>query len=662
MKALLKWSGIALGVVLVLIVGAVVLVPRFVDVQQYKPQIEQLVSEKTGRSFAMGDDIHLSVFPWVGISLGDLVLGNATGYTAPQMVSVKQFEVRLKVMPLLSKQWMVDTFVIDSPHFYLEKDKKGKGNWENIGPVKSGDAEKKAKKESKDAGALPIESLMVKQFSILNGLVSYVDQAASVDKQVTDFNLVIDDVSLDNPVKIDLGAKLDGKPIALVGTVGPIGKEPGKGEMTVDIVLKALDQIEAAVKGRVVNPAGGGNINLNVDVAPFSPKQVFQALGLSFPIQSKDPSVLEKVAVKAKVNGTMKGVAVTDGLLLLDDTTTTFSAAAKAFHKPDLKFDLAVDQIDLDRYLPPAQEGKKEKVVKQPAGEKKSIDYGPLRKMVLDGKATIGKLKVANMKFADVLAHITAQGGVIKLDPFSMNLYQGSLASTTRVDVRKNVPRTKVNLTLDNVQAGPMIQDAAGKDIIEGTLAAAVNLNMAGDKPKRIKQTLGGSGELTFLDGAVVGIDIAGTVRNVTSGFGKGTQTTEKPKTDFAELKIPFTAQKGLVSVPGASLTSPLLRLTAKGKTSLPKETLDFRLNPKLVATLKGQGDTKDRSGLAVPLLVTGTYAEPKIRPDMEGMMKETLSNPEGIKQLLDSKSGTKGSKGTPEDAVKGVLKGFMNK
>ena len=103
MNKAIKWGGIAVGVCLVLIVGAVVLVPMFVDVQKYKPKIEALVTEQTGRSFSMGDDIKLSVFPWVGVSLSDLILGNAEGFDGKEMISVKGFEIRLKVMPLLSR-------------------------------------------------------------------------------------------------------------------------------------------------------------------------------------------------------------------------------------------------------------------------------------------------------------------------------------------------------------------------------------------------------------------------------------------------------------------------------------------------------------------------------------------------------------------------------
>jgi AsmA protein len=144
MKGFVKWILMGGGLLLVLIVGAIVLIPRFVDVQQYKPMIEELVTEQTGRSFSMGDDIDLSVFPWVGVRLSDLHLGSPKGFKNKDMIAVKQFEVRLRVIPLLSRKIEVSTFVVDTPRFFLEKAKNGKANWENIGPVAPSGKKKRA--------------------------------------------------------------------------------------------------------------------------------------------------------------------------------------------------------------------------------------------------------------------------------------------------------------------------------------------------------------------------------------------------------------------------------------------------------------------------------------------------------------------------------------
>ena len=148
-------------------------------------------------------------------------------------------------------------------------------------------------------------------------------------------------------------------------------------------------------------------------------------------------------------------------------------------------------------------------------------------------------------------------------------------------------------------------------------------------------------------------------VRNVQSAFGYSEKPEQKPKTDFTELDVPFTIKNGLVNTPGSRMQSPLLRLIAAGNADLIKETLDFRIDPKLVATIKGQGDTAQRSGLLVPVLVSGTFSSPKFRPDLKAIAQEQLK-----KQVLESEQAKKlmekeELKQAGEKA-KGMLKGIL--
>jgi len=676
MKSIFKWVFIIGGVFLVFIIAAVLIIPQFVDVKKYKPTIEQKVSEATGRSFTLGDDMDLSVFPWIGVKLTDLHLGNPAGYKEKDMVAVKRFEVRLKVMPLLSKRIEVKTFVLDSPKIYLEKLKDGSANWQGLGKQQGKKADKEKKKEtpSSDQG-LPIEALLVDNFSITNGQLIYIDRKADVKKEVSDLNLKLDTISLDNPIGISFSAKMDGKPVSLEGKAGPIGKESGKRIIALDFVLKALEELEVKLKGNLIDPLVSQTIDLDLNVTSFSPRKLMAALDQSFPVQTKDPKALDAVSLKIKIKGNKDSVSLSNGQLILDDSKLIFSGSAKEFLKPNLAFDLQLDEIDLDRYLPksPAKEGASpspEKTKSTDSAKEKTAknktDYGPLRKLVLDGKIKAGKVKVHGAIVENVDIHILAKNGIITIDPLGLNLYQGSVASKVKLNVRKQHPRTSVTLDASGIQAGPLMKDALQKELIEGTLKTNLTLSMKGETPDRIKKSLTGQGEILFADGAIVGIDLANAVRNVKANFGMGEQVKEKPRTDFAELKIPFTAKKGLVKTSGSSLMSPLIRVLVTGKTDLVKEMLDLRVEPKFVATLKGQGDAKQRSGLMVPVLITGSFSDPKIRPDLKGMIGGGITpDAEGLKNILGTKEGQKKNVESAtkdlEKQIKSLLPGLTN-
>jgi AsmA protein len=158
-----------------------------------------------------------------------------------------------------------------------------------------------------------------------------------------------------------------------------------------------------------------------------------------------------------------------------------------------------------------------------------------------------------------------------------------------------------VNLDVENIQAGPLLKDVLEKDVLEGKTNAQVSLSMSGDNAAMIKKTLNGNGQVVFNDGAIIGIDLAGMIRNVKAAFGLEQKPAQRPRTDFAELNAPFSIKQGLVHTPQTSLKSPLIRVTAAGDANLVNETLDFRVEPKVVSTIKGQGDAEQRSGLMVP-------------------------------------------------------------
>lgn len=678
MKKPLKWVLTAGALLLFLAVGAGVLIPRFVEVHTYKPRIEQLVSARTGRAFAMGDDIKLSLFPWVGVSLTDLSLGNPQGFEAREMVVIKRFEVRLKVIPLISRRIEVDHFVVDTPQLFLERTREGQGNWENLGPDQQVNDTETTSQEpgpgkqdpgnqdpanQEKAPGLPIESLAVENFSILNGRITYGDPRSGLKKEITELNLTLTDISFDRPLNINLAAKIDGRPLALEGQAGPLGKDPGQQDIDLDLNFKALDLLNLTLKGRIMEALADWKIDMDLAMDPFSPRKLFSALGRSFPVSTFDPLVLDKAALKAHIAGSATRVSLSQATLVLDDTTLNFMAEARAFDPLDLHFDLTLDTLDLDRYLPAAQaetdrDPSDQATVSTDSGQREKTGYAPLRTLVLDGRIRAGRLKVAHIQIQDMIAHVKGTNGVFDLDPLTFNLYQGNVASKARLDLRKGEPATHVTLEAAGIQAGPLLKDALEKEIIEGTLAAALTLDLTGDHLDPMKKSLGGKGNLNFTDGAVVGIDIANMVRNVTSGLGLGEKPGEKPRTDFAQLIIPFSAARGVVTIPGASLMSPLLRLEADGNADLVREILDFRVMPRVVATLKGQGDTQERSGLMVPLLVTGSFASPRIQPDLKAMIQGGVPNADNIKQLLETKDLSK--ERSVEETAKELLKGFM--
>jgi AsmA protein len=667
---ILKWSAIVIGALVVIVIGGLLIIPMFVDVQKYKPEIEKQVSQATGCPFTIGGDLKLSLFPWAGLAFSDLRLGNPPGFREKDLLAIKSFDARVKMMPLLSKDIQVDRFVVEGLKVSLEKNKEGKGNWEAVGkpsskPAPSAPKEAKKKEPEKGGfGGLPIKNLVVGEMAVRNGSLLYTDAATGTRKEIKDLVLELKDVSFDRPVQLLLTANLDGSPVQLEGKVGPLGREVGKGAIPLDIAVKAFKEVTLGVKGAISDALDQPKFDLTVDLAPFSPRKLVSALGQTFPVATADPNALTKVALKAKVKGSSSNVSLSDGAVDLDQSKITFSAAAREFTKPDLGMKMTIDQIDVDRYLPPSTEkkptGDDGGKAPPPPPEKKKTDYAPLRKLVVDAEIQVGKIKVMGAHAQDVLMKLKGKDGVFTVDPFGLKAYEGTLATKANLDVRTDRPKTGVELEMAGVKVRPLLNDLMKKDFLEGLTKAKMNLKMEGDDPQTIKRTLNGSGDLRFTDGAIIGIDLPGMVRNVKAAFG-GEKPVQKPKTDFSELEAPFTIKDGVVHTPGTSMASPLIRVLATGNADLVKETLDMRVEPKLVDTLKGQEDTKDRSGVMIPVLVTGTFSSPSFAPDMKGLVETGVRK--GVEELLKREGVSKGTApAAPAEIGKELLKGLFGK
>jgi AsmA protein len=662
MKQFLKWGAIILGCLVVVIIAALILIPMFVDVAKYKPLLESKVTEATGRPFSVGDDLKLSLFPWAGVSFSNLRLGNPDGFTEEDFVKVKSFEARVKLWPLISKDIQIKRFVLNEPQIVLVKNKKGMENWAQPRPAGEASPDKRSAPSETGRSSLdiPISALTAENISINNGSALWIDHTTNTRKEILEIGLTLTDVSLDRPVKLAFSAQLDKKPLSVEGVVGPVGTGLKEGKIQLDLTLKAIGQMVLQLKGNLENLVMSPGVDLDMDIAEFSPRKLMSELGQEFPVATTDPEVLNRVALNVHIKGNAQKVSLTKGNLVLDQSKLKFSADVAEFSKPNLKFDLDLDQINLDRYMPPKGDTppeEKSSEPTEPAGKKP--DYGPLRRLILDGALKIAKLTINKANLEDVVLQIKANNGVFNLDPLKLNMYQGNAAGKAVLDVAKDTPRSNINLRINNVQVGPLLRDVLEKDFLEGATNADITMAMIGDNPEKIKQTLSGKGDLRFTDGAIVGIDLSAMARNVGAAFGLAKKGEKRPRTDFTELMVPFTIKNGVANTPQSSIKSPFIRITAVGTADLVKETLDFRVDPKAVATIKGQGDKKERSGIMVPVLVSGTFSAPKFRPDLSTATKQRIE-----KEIFESKEVQKILEKEElkpfEKKAKGLLEGVL--
>jgi len=194
--------------------------------------------------------------------------------------------------------------------------------------------------------------------------------------------------------------------------------------------------------------------------------------------------------------------------------------------------------------------------------------------------------------------------------------------------------------------------DAINNDMLEGRGTLAVDVKTQGATVGALKKALGGTAAVVLADGAVKGIDIAGTVRDIKSKFsfkGNSLGADQKKRTDFSEMTASFKIANGVAHNDDLSMKSPLLRVTGSGDIDIGNEKLNYVARPTVVATLKGQGgsDLGALNGLTFPVKLTGTFSDPKYGIDFSAIATEIAK-----KNLLGNVAGSKG------DAVQKLIGG----
>ncbi len=673
MNRLLKWILMAAGAIVVVLIAAVVLIPLLVDVNEYKPQIEAQVEKATGRPLKIGGDMALSVFPWIGVALSDLQLGSPAEFGDQAFLAVGRFEAQVRLLPLLSREVEVKRIVVEAPALALIKTKSGKTNWDF---ATAGESPGKPEEKTPPPGApspgadTTLATLTAEEIAIRNGRLTYVDEASGQKQEIADLNLVLKDVSLDRPLAIDFSTRFNGQPVTLKGTIGPVGNPPASQPLGFDLALAAMNELALTLKGSARDIQTQPVVNLQVKAQPFSPRKLFERLGRAFPVNTTDPKALQSVAFSASLNGGPQSIKLDAGQMTLDQSRIDFEAEAGEFDKPRIKVKAKIDEIDVDRYLPAETAEKKPEKKKDQApasapppakDQPQGVDYTPLRRLVLDARLDVAKLKINQARLQQIVLRIKGRNGRFDLEPFSADLYGGIARIEGNLDVTRSQPRSNISLQLTDMLVGPFMTDVLQKDFLEGKLVTAIDLQFAGDRPETIRKSLNGKGRLTFNDGAIVGIDLAGMVRNLQAAFGAGERPTEKPRTDFSELDIPFELKDGVFQTAASNMKSPLLRLLANGQADLVNETLNFRVNPKFVATLVGQGDTASRSGIMVPVLVSGSFDQPTFRPDLKSLARQQVEE-----KIVESDQFKKVFKENEElqpyeDKAKKMIKGLFD-
>ncbi len=706
-------TGWALGTVATLFIVITLAVVLFVDPNDFKDDITQAVQEATGRELELQGDIELSVFPWLGLSLGAAQLSNAAGFEEAVFARVESVEIKFKLLPLLLKQRIeMKTVQLRGLRVNLSRIADGRSNWDDLlAPSASSQSETTADEPQPASPATPLAAVAIGGVNIEDAQIRWDDQQAGQRVVIENLNLRTGPIALREPIDFQLSTQLSlsapalSMPIELGGrlTLDVDAQRYRLDDLVMSVSLRSdllpvspldvrisasvdaeLAQQRVSISGLHVQALGlATKVTLNLQqilsspqvtgelsVAAFSPRDLATRLGIVLP-KTADAKVLTKASLTMDFSGSIEALSVNNLDVMLDDSRLQGKINVQNFAQPALQFELKLDGINADRYLPPAL------LVKSPkpgatddATVAIPLPLELLRELKVEGGIKVGTLKLANARVSDIQLTINAKAGQLRLQPLKARLYGGQFEGDISVDVRKDVPRIVVNGSLQAVNVEPLLQDVLGEDTVSGVVSVQAKLRAQGLAVDAIKKTLNGTAQFQFKDGAVKGVNLGQLIREA---YAKINQQPKPPKqdnqTDFAEMTGSVNIVNGVVNNDDLRVKSPLLRLSGKGRVDLPRERIDYRINAAIVESDQGQAgkELAELKSLTIPIKVSGTFAKPEFSLDLAPLLKKKAKQElqrqkaklkEKAKQRLDEEKAK--AKKRLKEKLKNKLKGLF--
>jgi AsmA protein len=632
---------------IVVVVAAIFFVgPLFISADDVRNQLFAQIESATGYRLRMSGPVDVTLFPSFNLMADDVGIAQPAARGDAEFATAKKLRFGLMLKGLLDgKMRMTEITLIDPVIMVPSAPTKPVAGEQGIGA--EGD---RPRGGSAPEVAEQLSSLSLDKFIIENGTVILPPSGQMPGKRVEKLNLAASLPTFDGQLKFDAAAIVEGKAIEAAGSIGNFGRFLEGTPAPVSLQGTAPSYIE----GKATLSGTATYKDNAFALSQFSAKAGDQTLTGTALYKDQSLTLAQFTATSGPYslagNASYSNNKVTIDPLRANVRGTAFAGwitADLSNQVPYVVASLAAKTVDIAALtgaakLKPSGGGAVTNTGNDAGGDRSGslgwsnapIDFSPLKAM--NGKFSLSAEEIIyeNVKVRPAKVQATLSGGKLDATVADFNLYGGAGKATVALDATGKTPAQRVKVSLVNFDAYPFLKDATNFQSIDGKGTIALDLSATGASQSAIVSALGGNAKLEFVDGAIRGINIAKMLRSLGTGIVEGWQGGEAEKTDFASLGASFKVDQGKATTDDLHLMGPLVRMTGAGSVDLPIKRLNFRVDPRLVASLEGQGSKQDLAGLAVPVMISGPWGTPKIYPDIKGILENPTAAYEQLKQL----------------------------
>ena len=635
----LRIIGIGVGILVALVAAGIGLLHALFDGEKVKAELTRVVLEQKQRKLDITGQVELSVWPEVGLRLGRVSLSEPGG--KEEFAALDSARVAVAVMPLLSKQLQVRRIEVTGLKATLVKKKDGTLNIADLLGSDKPAVGQHAPKVGADGTANSPIQLDIAGIRIANAQLTWRDEKAGSTTALSNLDigsgriladgakqtLAIDTLSIAAKGKTGADAfelkleapklqispdKSGGETLSLSATLAGSGRNVAAklqlsdvegnaktlkiGKLALELDAKAG---ETTARGRLESP-------VTADLAA----QTLALDNLAGKLEIANPQMPMKqlslpIAGKLRADLAKQSAALELGTKF-DESKIALKLDVAKFAPLALGFDIDIDQLNVDKYLPPSS-AKPEKAPKED-----KLDFSGLKGHDVRGRLRIGALQASKLKLAKLNATVRLASGRLDVAPLSMNLYEGTANGNLSLNANGN--QLALKQTLAGISINPLMKDLADKDLLDGRGNVALDVSSRGDSIAAMKKALGGTASLSLKDGAIKGINLAQSLRDIKGKLGAKQDATQQAragdKTDFSELTASLRIANGVARNDDLAMKSPFLRLAGAGDIDIGAGQMNYVAKASVVANSAGQGgkDLEHLKGITVPVRVSGPF------------------------------------------------------
>jgi len=539
MRIFLRTLAVIGGVVVLLLVAVAVAI-RSVDVNELVGPIKQRVKEATGRDLTISGGVDLKLGLEPKLVIDGVSLGNASWGKQPQMISAKQIEAQIALLPLLRKHFEIVRFRLVEPSISLETDTRGNGNWE----FPSLSAASRPGTPAPSGGTLG--AFAIGDIAISDGALTYRDGRTGEITNVVIQNLSVHARDAQSPISGSFRGKINDTPVALEGDFGPM-EQLLRQQWPYPVTVQGdVNQRSAKVQTRIA--VQGNAVTLEPLQVGYGTTQLTGQMTVT--TGGPRPKVAFDLKAPTMTLGELVATAATN-------VTAAKAAVAKAVTAPKSRYVFGEEPIDISA----------------------------LRSVDATGNLAIDKLVLPDGQHIDqVRVQLSLQNGLLDVPQLHATALGGDVQARIQIDASRPDAALVLHVDAKNLDLSAVLAaQSIRREVSGGKMEVKADLNAHGASPRQWASSATGSvlatvGPATLVN-SKTGTDAA-LVRlaEAVNPFHNVDASTEL---HCAVLRLPL--KSGIATIDRSiAVETNKLGASASGTLDFRNETLDLSVRPQV--------------------------------------------------------------------------------